>query len=273
MNWFKSRNTSAASEYQLSRNEMIKEREMENVFLKFDTDGSGTIGLKELYEMFLDYGVDINKDELKQLFNIVDSDGSGELSIEEFKKFSSDPLANMYFRKMVQRIRSEHEKIFGPHYELRRGYLPFNLTRLLDYLSHMSKRETLMNGIEKTKFEYDASKRHIKDFIKVFIIDGVAKDCLVKEDSAQIVDNAVKKPKKKESETLFKELKMTETNLDDKTLEQLSETVLNYQPPLERRDRAMKQRKTLENIDEDSFGSESEKDQDSNCSDACYDDL
>ena len=186
---------------------MIKEREMENVFYKFDQDRSGTIELRELYEMFLEYGVDINQYELRKLFNIVDSDGSGALSIAEFKKFSSNPLANSHFRKMIQRIRSEHEKIFGPHYELRRGYLPFNLTRLLDYLSHMSKREALIEGIENTKYEYDASKRHIKDFIKVFIIDGVAKDCLVKEDSAKIVDNVIKKPSHR-GETIFKRITM-----------------------------------------------------------------
>jgi Ca2+-binding EF-hand superfamily protein len=87
---------------------LIKEKEIEDVFYKFDQDRSGTIELRELYEMFLYYGVDINQYDLRKLFKIVDIDGSGALSIAEFKNFSSNPLANSQFRKMVQRIRSEH---------------------------------------------------------------------------------------------------------------------------------------------------------------------
>jgi hypothetical protein len=70
----------------------------------------------------------------------------------------------------------------------------------------MSKREALIESIENTKYEYSASKHHIKNFIKVFIIDGTAKDCLAKEDSAKIIDNMIKKAG--HQDTLFKGIKI-----------------------------------------------------------------
>ena len=70
----------------------------------------------------------------------------------------------------------------------------------------MSKREALLDSIENTKYEHDASKDHIKNFIKVFIIDGMAKDCLVKEDSAKIVDDVIKKVSHRD--TILKGIKM-----------------------------------------------------------------
>lgn len=44
--------------------------------------------------MFVNFGINIRKHELRELFNIVDTDQSGTLCIEEFKRFSSNPLAN-----------------------------------------------------------------------------------------------------------------------------------------------------------------------------------
>ncbi len=80
---------------------------MEVVFKKFDADGSGSIELNELYLMFLQFGVRVKKSELRQLFNIVDTDHSGALSVKEFKEFSSNPMANKVFRKIITREREE----------------------------------------------------------------------------------------------------------------------------------------------------------------------
>lgn len=51
-------------EYLMTKQEMIRDKEVEHVFHKFDQDGNGTIELHELFRMFQDYGVDITKHEL-----------------------------------------------------------------------------------------------------------------------------------------------------------------------------------------------------------------
>ena len=74
---------------------------MTGVFKKFDIDKSGAIEVDELYTMFVNYGVDIEKSDLRTLFKIVDEDGSGSLNLEEFKKFTLNPIANELFRSII----------------------------------------------------------------------------------------------------------------------------------------------------------------------------
>jgi len=89
----------------MTRAQKLREQELECVFKKFDTDKSGSIELNELFAMFVNFGVSITKDELKELFSIVDTDSSGALSIDEFKKFTSNPMANKVFRRIIMRVR------------------------------------------------------------------------------------------------------------------------------------------------------------------------
>jgi hypothetical protein len=58
--------------------------------------------------------------------------------MEEFKKISSNELANKVFKKLIKRVRDDKSRRFGG---MNKGYLPFNLNRMLDYVSHMGKRE------------------------------------------------------------------------------------------------------------------------------------
>ena len=42
---------------------------MEKLFKKFDEDGSGALDAGELYDLFQDNGVEIEKDKIKSMFN------------------------------------------------------------------------------------------------------------------------------------------------------------------------------------------------------------
>lgn len=57
---------------------------LHDVFKHFDTDGSGSIDVDELGEVFRAMGQDLSKDELDALMRQADDDGSGEMEFEEF---------------------------------------------------------------------------------------------------------------------------------------------------------------------------------------------
>ena len=199
----------------MNKDQIKKESEMAGVFNKFDFDKSGTIEINELHQMFMNYGIDIQKHELKSLFRIVDTDGSGALSLSEFIRFSSNAEANAVFKRLIQRIRYSQQKYLGLYHT----YLPFNLNRLLDHLSHMAKRESLIQQIDEKHL--DDANGNIKNFIKLFILDGSAKDSVVKEESAKLIEHVILK-EHKEEELI--------DDLDDQILEQLTVEVI--QPKL-----------------------------------------
>jgi Ca2+-binding EF-hand superfamily protein len=57
----------------------------EEVFLKFDTDGSGYIDFEEYMAMLPQLGIHITEAKAKKYFALADTDGSGEIDFEEFK--------------------------------------------------------------------------------------------------------------------------------------------------------------------------------------------
>lgn len=62
--------------------------------MSFDEDGSNTLDVKELHDMFVSNGVAVSLEKVMDLFNIVDEDGSGMLSVDEFKLFLQSEEAN-----------------------------------------------------------------------------------------------------------------------------------------------------------------------------------
>jgi hypothetical protein len=70
-------------------------------------------------------------------------------------------------------------------------FLPFNLNRLLDHLSVMTKRDNLVSKIEKNKFNINETENNIKNFIKLFILDESAKESSIKEESAKIIESTL----------------------------------------------------------------------------------
>lgn len=61
------------------------EREMREIFDALDTDGGGTIGLREFCQLKLTCpALDLPESRLKEIYHQADTDGSGELDFDEF---------------------------------------------------------------------------------------------------------------------------------------------------------------------------------------------
>ena len=145
INWLRKRfNNQTKIQYLNAPAELRKHIEIERVFKAFDEDGSNSLDVHELYEMFCDNNIHITKQELQDLFSIVDEDGSGELSLDEFKIFSFSEEANRKFRTIINKIRED--EMMKPKHE-RAPFLPFNFGTLLNYLSQKTKRQKLRNKI------------------------------------------------------------------------------------------------------------------------------
>mmetsp|Transcript_18995 Transcript_18995/g.13790 ORF Transcript_18995/g.13790 Transcript_18995/m.13790 type:complete len:159 (-) Transcript_18995:760-1236(-) len=158
---------------------------MEGVFHKFDVDGSGFIDLAELHSMFKVYGINISRLQLKHIFSIVDSDGNGIITLDEFKRFAENEQANDLFKQLIRKIREEHQRRLGG---LNMGFMPFNLSRMLDHVSHMTKRDQLLAKIDHDKDDVQKMEQTVKNFVKLFILDEGAKDSIVKEKTAVLVE-------------------------------------------------------------------------------------
>ena len=131
--------------------------------------------------------------ELKKLFSIADSDNSGAISITEFKKISDNSIANELFRRWIKKLRQSKYKNMQLEF-----FLPFNLNRLLDHLSTMTKRDYLMDRIDKHKYEIGETQNIIKTFIKLFILDESAMESCIKEEQAKIIESSLQAVNEKE---------------------------------------------------------------------------
>lgn len=58
--------------------------QLHTVFRHFDADGSGSIDVEELGDVFAAMGQNLSEDEIKALMAQADEDGSGEMEFEEF---------------------------------------------------------------------------------------------------------------------------------------------------------------------------------------------
>ena len=76
-------------------------------FEKFDTDGSGSLEIAELYDVLKEVGVDIDTETFADyqlaLMEDYDADNSGTLDFREFRKFYEQVLANESTRKAYAR--------------------------------------------------------------------------------------------------------------------------------------------------------------------------
>jgi Ca2+-binding EF-hand superfamily protein len=62
--------------------------------MSFDEDGSNSLDVREMHEMFTSNGVKVTLEDCMKLFKFVDEDGSGALSVDEFKLFLKSEGAN-----------------------------------------------------------------------------------------------------------------------------------------------------------------------------------
>jgi hypothetical protein len=110
----------------------------------------------------------------------LDKDSSGSLDLEEFKAFTQDTKANAAFKAFAQRMRLEHEKRFGQGRV--KTYLPFCISRLLEHLSFIGRREVISEAINSGD-SHHVPLINIKNFIKLFLLNQEnAQSCSISND-------------------------------------------------------------------------------------------
>lgn len=78
MQWLKKRQThTTKKEFILTDSELKTHLAMEIIFERFDSDGNGTLELKEMIDIFAENQIGINPKIIRKLFKYADKDGSG----------------------------------------------------------------------------------------------------------------------------------------------------------------------------------------------------
>jgi len=73
------------------------------MFHKIDADGSGTIEIGEIYQLFKSSGMEISRDQIKALFF---QKYSSTISLEEFVKAAQDEKFRIKFRLMMREYKN-----------------------------------------------------------------------------------------------------------------------------------------------------------------------
>lgn len=106
--WLKKRYKDVAKkEYTNTEAELLRHKEIEDMFLLFDINRSGTLEIDEISKMFTSNGISINKSNLIKLFQMVDKDNSGTLTFAEFKEFMLNETRQKEFTELMKKERSQ----------------------------------------------------------------------------------------------------------------------------------------------------------------------
>jgi len=83
----------------------------QRIFVKYDTDQDGSIGVNELHALCMEMGVDMSPEQLEVAVKVMDSDGNGTIEFDEFEKWwnSEDRFGKM------QRTPEEIEYLQGAY--------------------------------------------------------------------------------------------------------------------------------------------------------------
>lgn len=69
-----------------------QKEEIDNAFIIFDKDKSGSIDVGELKDAMKALGIFLKKDDVKQVMTKVDKDGSGNIDKEEFTALMAEQI-------------------------------------------------------------------------------------------------------------------------------------------------------------------------------------
>ena len=61
---------------------------MQYIFDVVDTDGSGTLDVQEMFDMFVDHHLNVDRKQFNEIFG---KDSETELNFHDFKKITEDP--------------------------------------------------------------------------------------------------------------------------------------------------------------------------------------
>eukprot|EP00347_Sterkiella_histriomuscorum_P020065 403339235 len=170
--WLRKRFTHTSKIQYLNRpQELKKQIDIQNVFKKFDEDGSNSLDVNEVHEMFQQNGINIDEETLKKLFSIVDKQNKGSLDLDKFQQFVMSNEANSKFRKVIKILRKQEEE--KPQ-QNKVAFLPFDFSSLLNYLSQKTQREKLLAQVDQQKISIEDTVEDIKAFDNLFKLKAQA---------------------------------------------------------------------------------------------------
>ena len=134
--------------------------EIREAFDLFDTDGSGTIDIKEMKVALRALGFDTSKEELRKLVAEVDKDGSGAVEFKEFLQMMTSKMAD-------RDSREEMIKAFRLFDDDETGKISFrNLKRVAMELGETISDEELQEMIDEADRDGDGEVSQ-DEFIRV----------------------------------------------------------------------------------------------------------
>ena len=145
LKWFNRSVTGATNKYTANFETKKQLLELEELFQKFDFDGSGTLDLDELVSMFQMAGLRVPSHQLKNMFHNARSIKilNNEVDKEGFQKLMLCPDLNKAFRKLLKTIRARFKYNDYSMVDPEMGFLPTDLSLMLGYLYKRSIRKNL----------------------------------------------------------------------------------------------------------------------------------
>lgn len=148
--------------------------------------------------MFQQNGIHMSKEEIECFFDLCKTQSKYYLNFEEFKKLYNNPDADKLFRFYIKRARQINQNFIKDG--IGHIYLPFNLSRLLEHMSLIHRREAMLQRIDENWLNHDTILENIKNFIKLFIIDKGSIETISKDEWSKKINFAIKQQLIKEKE-------------------------------------------------------------------------
>ena len=157
--WFQKSTVIANRQYTATFDRKKQLLELEELFIKFDADGSGTLDLDELVALFKSAGLRVSSRRLKEMFKLPAGIEiiNNEVDMEQFQKLMLSPELEKAFRKLLTEIRRRFKYLDFSMVDPDIGYLPSDLGMMLGYLYKRSVRQNLTNKIISDKLKTTAT--------------------------------------------------------------------------------------------------------------------
>ncbi|CDW72748.1 ef hand family protein [Stylonychia lemnae] len=176
--WLKIRyQNSAKTESLQTMNEVKRNKDIQQIFKRFDEDQSGLLELDEINQLFLTNGIKLGKNNTKEFFKLLDADNSGSLSVQEFKEFLFNDKCKDQFRNIMRNVRKDLQneivkaKTADDLIDCTYGqYLPFAFEDMLQHLHKLSKRKQILDQIsDPIKVnQKEIARKDMNNFLRLF---------------------------------------------------------------------------------------------------------
>ncbi|CAK92382.1 unnamed protein product (macronuclear) [Paramecium tetraurelia] len=146
--WLRNRYKSRVKDqYILYESELKEQNMMKAVFNSIDRDKSKFLDRSELYDMFIKYGININKSKLKEFFKSIDEDEDDKLNWTDFKQALKNQEALNMFVQLMKKIREDYEiNKIDPTQLL--TFVPLSFPQMIQYMNYCVLREEIIDKIE-----------------------------------------------------------------------------------------------------------------------------